>query len=581
MFTSIKTLKKNKIVLFGVVSIIFGLTAAPNLVHGGVEQISFRQSSRSISGSSEMLQASLEAYLRKGKMLGVRLLNSNEMLSFYKDRDFKYVWLTEAGVNNNARVFKDALEYSWTHGFNPKAYHYDEIVTHWGAKSSNNKAELELLLTNAFIKHTKDMTAMRINPSLFKLRKEDWKKPISAQESLKLLVSNRNIRATLKEIEPQGKTYKKLRRELIRLVDEESHHYEAHLPIEFKGLMKPGWSHAQVEKLRYRLGVPASENRKYRYDDTLAAAVMRFQKDNGLDADGIIGANTLQVLNRTKDSKIKQIIANMERLRWVEPDRGDRYVMVNIPSYKLWAIDDGRVDFEMPVIVGSPWRRTRMFKTEITGVRFNPDWTIPPTIKRFDIWPKVKENPNYLNDKGIQLFEGYGRNAVSLDPHAIDWENLSLSELHSIRMVQIPGDHNPLGHTRVLMPNPFNMYLHDTNKRSYFEKTERALSSGCIRMEEPERMADFILDPEGWWNDKEKQEMYASDDVIDVMVTDSMPVYVVYYTNWIDDNGSVVYGSDVYGYDTKLIEALETLDGLFIPSHNEGSKALYKVSYQE
>lgn len=254
-------------------------------------------------------------------------------------------------------------------------------------------------------------------------------------------------------------------------------------------------------------------------------------------------------------------MANMERLRWAEPTKPRRYVVVNVPSATLWAIDDAKVAIEMDVIVGSPWRRTKIFNTEITGVRLNPDWTVPATIKRFDILPKVQEDPNYLDDKGIEIFDGPGRNAMTLDPSSVDWNAISWQELQKIRFVQIPGEHNPLGRVRVLMPNTYNIYLHDTNHPEYFEKSERAVSSGCIRMKEPEKMARFILGQES----HKVSSILETKVKTDIKVSNTLPVYIYYYTAWLNDQGEVVYGSDIYDYDSKLVKLLHAQKGLSLP----------------
>jgi murein L,D-transpeptidase YcbB/YkuD len=300
---------------------------------------------------------------------------------------------------------------------------------------------------------------------------------------------------------------------------------------------------------------------------------MRFQRDNGLESDAIIGSTTLQMLNQTNQKRIMQLIANMERLRWVPEEKPKRFVIVNIPSATLWAIDNGHVRFEMPVIVGSPARPTSSFITQIEGVRFNPDWTIPSTIKRFDIVPKIQAEPDYLQNKGIEIIKGYGAAARTLDPASIDWATISAAELNSLRMVQIPGEHNPLGRIRILMPNKYNIYLHDTNHPEYFEKAARAVSSGCIRLYDPEKMASFIMEGRSGWSKGDMQSVLATLETMDIEIERSVPVYVLYYTAWLDENGKIVYGPDIYKQDQKLLKILSKLDALYIPVDNTHRKA--------
>ncbi len=520
--------------------------------------------------ASFLMKASLGNALSAGRIGKTRFHDSKAMQVYYDTRESQPFWMGDRRSYSHAEKFLDVLEASWTHGLNPYNYHIEKIRGHIENPNMMKKAELELLLTDAFIRYARDLSGIRVNPESIKLDPDDWRAPMESYDILGFLSDRNRFDKALKAVEPKSATYKKLQKELIRLSQEDVQGYEQHLPIVFGGLMKPGWGHKVIPKLRARMGLPQPERQKGKYDDTLAAAVMKFQRKNDLEPDGIIGDKTLQLLNRTKNDKMLQLIANMERLRWVEEEKPDRFIVVNIPSATLWALDHGKVKLEMPVIVGSPWRRTRVFKTEVRGVRLNPKWTIPPTVKKFDILPKVQEDPNYLSDKGIELFRGYGRNAITLDPASIDWNNVSTKELHGIRMVQTPGEHNPLGRVRILMPNDYNMYLHDTNHPEYFDKPERAVSSGCIRMKYPEKVASFVMSREQGWNRDYMDEIFETKKEKDHKVAERMPVYVLYYTAWVGDKGQVVYGTDVYNYDSKLIDLLANIDGFHIPVHNRG-----------
>lgn len=514
------------------------------------------------------------------------LADKNALRSFYAERGGKTFWTDGDDVHRRADYMYKAIEESWTHGLNPYKYHYPEIYNLLEKDDESSLAELELLLTDAFIRYARDLSGKRVSGQPFNLDEKDWKHPMSAQEAaLYLSESERDFRKTLKNLEPAGQTYQILRKELIRLANEGPHSREELLPIAFKGIMRPGWDHKEVPVLREFLGLDQPSQGQYIYDDELVSAVMRFQRENALNADGVIGSNTMEVINRTNKDKMKQLVANLERLRWVDnTGRGDKFVIVNLPSAKLWAIDDGDVEFDMDIIVGSPERRTRSFKTEIVGVRLNPDWTVPPTIKRYDILPKLQDDISYLSDKGMELYSGYGSQAVTLDPSSIDWESLSNRDLHGIRMVQGPGDNNPLGRYRLLMPNDYNIYLHDTNHPELFAKPERAVSSGCMRMKDPERMAEFLLrDIDGWSNSKTRN-IINSYKKTDISIPNKVPVYIFYYTAWVGDNGQVVYGNDIYNYDSKLIDSLRKLDGFHIPSHNSNYQGnvsnAHLVSYQ-
>jgi murein L,D-transpeptidase YcbB/YkuD len=247
--------------------------------------------------------------------------------------------------------------------------------------------------------------------------------------------------------------------------------------------------------------------------------------------------------------------------------------MVNIPAATVWAVDNGQVEFQMPVIVGKKVRPTQSFITEIQGVRFNPDWTVPPTIKREDILPKLIENPDYIRDKGMELIHVSPEGAQTIDPQSVDWQNITPKELNSLEMVQIPGSHNPLGKIRILMPNKYNIYLHDTNQPEYFERAARAQSSGCIRMKEPEKMAAFVMEHEEGWSDEKMKQMLSSGRTRDVKISKSIPVYLLYYTVWTDERGQTIFGNDIYDLDDQLFNKLSEIDGIPRPVHNDHASA--------
>lgn len=519
------------------------------------------------------VDVSLNRALKRGRIGRKKFDDPEAMKQFYAARHNEPYWMSDSGVYTRAVEFTEALEKSWTHGLNPYTYHTKRIQELINAGSFLKKAELELLLTDAFVRYARDLSGMRVDDEGMKVDGESWQQRISAYEALSWLTPSSSMERVLGKVEPQGRTYKRLQRELVRLttLDEES--YVKVLPIEMDYLLRPGERHERVPDIRVRLGAGAPQtNDKFLYDDKLAAAVIKFQRAHKLNDDGIIGSNTLQLMNRTNRKRIEQVIVNLERLRWVERQRPSRYVVVNVPAATLWAIDRNRVEFEMPVIVGKPWRRTRSFKTNIHGVRFNPDWTIPPSIKRYDVLPKILEDSNYLHEKGIQLISGHGHEAQSIDPAAIDWETISPRELSLLRMIQIPGDENPLGRIRVLMTNRFNIYLHDTNHPEYFEKPTRALSSGCIRMKYPEKMAHFIMKYEEGWSTREMEQILETEEKTDLEIENEIPVYVMYYTVWTDSQGRVVYGTDIYKQDDILFTKLSDIDGFYVPGHNNPHK---------
>lgn len=504
----------------------------------------------------------LDQALASGKIGDVALVDPVFMRSFYDQQTIGSYWVGFFGVHKNVRVVLKKFESAWTHGLNPDLYHLDEIKSLMDSDHPEERARLELLLTDGYLRYVRDLSGMRPQAKAIGLTAEHWVQPVSSGVALSWLDLPK-LGPQLDALEPKGKVYNTFRKELMRLVKKQSGSSQAMAaPIVLGRILRPGQSHEAVPLLRTRMGLPQPERAGALYDDALAAAVIEFQKSSNLTADGAIGPQTLNQLNAGSAGQIRQIMVNMERMRWMPESLGPKYVVVNIPSAMLWAVKDGRTAVEMPVIVGRPERPTPIFRTEITGMRFNPNWTIPPTIKTEDILPQIQADINFLYDRNIELSIRRDGKRLTIDPASIDWTTISEADLRQIDMVQIPGDNNPLGRYRVLMPNAYNIYLHDTNHPEMFDIPERAFSSGCMRMKNPEEMARFVLDGQEGWTSEKIERVVASGRRIDVPIDLLIPVHVVYYSAWLDKDGDIVFGPDIYGEDKRLYQTLLKMKAL-------------------
>ena len=283
----------------------------------------------------------------------------------------------------------------------------------------------------------------------------------------------------------------------------------------------------------------------------LQAAVKRFQSYNGQTPDGVVGESTRTALNVSAAERVNQIVANMERWRWLPDDLGERHVIVNIPGYSLKALDKGEVALRMPVIVGSVERPTPVFSHRITHLVFNPTWTIPPTVARNDILPKLLRNPAYLKEHDIKLFDSWAPGARPIDSRSVNWRDVG-SRITRYRMRQDPGPKNSLGRIKYMFPNDFDVYLHDTPARDKFAQVERGLSSGCVRVGDPAALTAFLMEGMDDWPVERRTQVLDAGETKTVWLRQSVPVHLTYQTVYFDEAGKIHFLEDIYGRDDRL-----------------------------
>ncbi len=523
-----------------------------------------------LNRDSKFIRAAINGALDVGQIDDLKFSDTEALTRFYTEQDGKTLWIDmRENTHPKAVTVLHMFEQAWTHGLHPETYHVSHITPLLAAETPAEKARLELLISDGLVRYAHDLTGVRFPANALNLDPVSWRQPVAAYDALMGVAGASDLQAALDQLAPQDGLYNRLRKELITLVESPDRAYDKGLPITLTGILRPGDFSGAVINLRQRMGVTHDplHGPERQYDDRLAAAVMKFQRQNGLGADGAVGPKTLELLNRTSRQKIDQIVVNMERLRWLEADKPNKYILVNIPSATLWAVENGEVALEMPVIVGRPERATKSFITEITGVRFNPKWTVPPTIKAKDFLPKLVEDPAYLHNKGIEVSQLIDGKRYTLDSTAIDWSTVTRQDLKSLRMVQSAGDDNALGRFRVLMENQYDIYLHDTNSPSLFSKSDRALSSGCIRMAKPDAVAQFILHGNKGWSERRMNNILATGRTSEISAAERIKVYILYQTIWQNDQDQLVYGADIYNQDRRLIELMTARKAYDVPEN--------------
>ena len=497
------------------------------------------------------------------------------------------------------------------HGLNPEQYHvsfihtefYEAIDTVQNTLRYSRLANAELLVTDAILKYSHHLRYGIVNPKL--IFSDSYYLPIddSSKGDLFQPLKQENIIQYLNGIQPKSKRYKDLQQALK--------YYNRFKDIEWPPIPIPtkkievGAKDSTISfiidrliKLEYLDTSKVKIDDFTFYDSTLAEYVKRFQKNNGLNEDGVIGKGTVEKINITPQQYIDKIKINLERFRWNDYSDTSQYILVNIPDFILRIYDNGQEKFNSKVCTGQKrssyyenqlkvykktkrwrdkpddWETPNMFG-EISYMVLNPTWNVPPSIMREEIAYKLKKDSTYLRDKNFKVY----KDNVEIDPMSVE-----LAELHSdkipYRIVQDPGAGNALGKIKFMFNNPFGIYLHDTPNRPPFNQSNRAVSHGCVRVEKPLPIAEFLLRNHPQWNiDYLKIEIgqkvedksivseyykkrssirkYASlGETTDVILSQKTPVYIDYYTAWVDINGIIQFRADVYDRDKVLLEYL-------------------------
>jgi murein L,D-transpeptidase YcbB/YkuD len=289
------------------------------------------------------------------------------------------------------------------------------------------------------------------------------------------------------------------------------------------------------------------------FDEDLETAVKHFQQRHGLTADGAVGPGTRAALNVSVSARIDQIRVNLERARWVMHEIQGEFVLVNAAGFDVSYFRDNEPIWTSKVIVGRPYRETPIFKSLITYVVLNPTWTIPPGILVKDKLPVIKRDPGYLTRNNIRVIDSAGR---EVSPHSVDWSRYSGSRLPPYQLRQDPGDDNALGLVKIMFPNPYLVYLHDTPSKSLFDKDERTFSSGCIRVEKAFELAELVLNDPVRWNRAAIDAAVATKKTQTVNLATPVPVLILYWTAQPRPDGQVIFRNDVYGRDPATLAAL-------------------------
>lgn len=480
--------------------------------------------------------------------------------SFYQNRQFDPAWVDDA----NRDALLAAIAASPSDGLNPEDFHH-KVIKELADRATANpedpslQADLDIVLTDALVRLGYQFFYGKVHPEQLDA---DW------NFSRSLLADNPNSAVTsalepgalepfLASLRLNHPYYLTLKAALRSYREIET---AGGWPMVPEGpSLKPGMDSERVGLMRRRLAASgvfdgAATDDPNVYDPALEAAVRDFQDRHGLDVDGVVGPGTLAALNVPVAARIDQIRANMERARWVIRGHDDDFIIVNIAGYYVKVVRGGDVVWQTRAIVGKPYRKTPVFTAQMTYLVINPTWTVPPTILKKDILPKVKEDPNYLTERNFHLVNADGQ---LVDPNKLDWNGLS-SNGFPYQVVQGPGPNNALGLVKFMFPNEHFVYLHDTPSRGYFKSAQRTFSSGCIRVENPFDLVELLLFDQPSWDNAKVNKTVESGETTSVRLKQSLPVLLLYWTVDPHLSGDVRFYQDIYGRDAAIIEALDS-----------------------
>lgn len=509
---------------------------------------------------------------------------ASALLTYYRVRDFAPVWTDPS----RQQALLGALAALRDDGLNPQDYALDTLRHAWSSPAAADPTATEAVATRALFTALAHLLNGKVDPRALEPEWNFQPRPLDLERGLRnaaLMIDNGQIAALFDGARPQHPLYGQLRaglHQLYRIAD-----HGGWPPIAPGETLKPGMRDPRVVALRERLRlggypavpapvrlreIPALRERRwlggypvppvvagngdddddaheYVFDSALETALRRFQHEQYLDVDGMLGKATLAALNLPVHQRIAQLRANLERARWLLHEPSREFLLVDIAGYKASLFRDGQATWTTRVQVGKPYRETPSFRSRIDRITFNPTWTVPPTILRKDILPKIRANPGYLAANRLRVLDA---NGSELDPQQVDWTNP-----RGITLRQDAGDGAALGQVVIRFDNPYSVYLHDTPHTELFGREQRAFSSGCIRVEQPLELVQRLFNDPVQWNRAAIDAAIANHQTRTVRLAQPMTVLLVYWSVDVHRGGWLSFKPDIYRRDARLLTLLD------------------------
>jgi murein L,D-transpeptidase YcbB/YkuD len=506
-------------------------------------------------------------YEQQHDVRGARIIVDDLVAKYYEGQQFQPAWQDPAKLDQLIAGIEDLRN----DGLDPDDYHvaalrsYRLDVRMKSPLTLQELADLELLATDAFMLGLYHVYIGKVDPEKLSSQWNFSQRPTpsidEALQRFKARLAAGEISEAFAAVRPAHPWYQRGRE---RLQEYRAIAAAGGWPGIADGpVLKPGMSDTRVPVLRRRLSItrdlpapladvtPESANL---YDTLLEQGVKAFQERHGLTADGVVGPGTRAAMNVPVQQRIDQIRVNLERARWTLHEIKGEFVLVDVAGFYVSYFRNDEPIWTSKVVVGRDQRETPIFRSKITYVVFNPTWTIPPGILVKDKLPELKRNPGALKRMNIRVLDGSGR---EVNPYSVNWNQYGPSRLPPYQFVQDPGPNNALGLVKVMFPNPYLVYLHDSPAKSLYEQDQRTFSSGCIRVQKPFELAELVLnDPQ--WNKQSIDAVIATKETRTVNLKQPVPVLILYWTAQPRPDGQVIFRNDVYGRDAQTLAALNS-----------------------
>lgn len=501
--------------------------------------------------------------------MGESLCLLDRLRVFYGERLFRPVWSGQDGPFPVGEDVIRELGNADLEGLRPEDYHLSALESllrelragqvRDAPPNPEKLADLDLLLTDAFLMYASHLLRGKVNPKTLETQWYLQRRKGDPSAPLEAALHSHLIKETLQGLHPPYAGYGRLRQALAHYRSmAERGGWEA---IPAGETLRRGDQGPRVAAVRQRLILLGDLDQDRGgedglFDETMECAVKRFQTRHGLASDGIVGIATLTALNVPMWKRASQIQWNMERWRWLPESLGGRYILVNITDFHLEVRDGERRVMRMRAIVGTPYRRTPVFAARMTYLVLNPHWNVPANIVKEELLPEIQKSVEYLRKNNIKIFRNHNGRKAELDPNTVDWSTFNSNGLPFL-FRQEAGPSNPLGRIKFMLENEFEVYLHDTPHRQLFTRTARQFSHGCIRIERPMELAEYLLQEDPRWTREALDAALKSEVDKTVRLPKPMDVYILYWTAWVDEDGTVQFREDIYEQDGPLAVALD------------------------